>query len=209
MSLVRSHPIYASVYDRYNRGAEESWLGACRRHIAEKARGRVLDIGAGTGMNLLYYAAVDEVIAAEPDAAYLRQLRRRAPFARVPVTVVEARAEHLPFPDASFDTIVSTLVLCSVDDPGRCARELRRVVKPDGQLLLLEHVRTDGGRFARIAQDAAVPIWRFFVGGCRCNRPTLATVEAAGFVFEERHPFHPRNVPFVMYPFVAATARPD
>ena len=208
MTLVRSHPIYASVYDRYNRGAEETWLGDARRRIAKHARGRVLDIGAGTGMNLLYYDEIDEVVAVEPDPAYLRRLRRRVAAARVPVTVVEARAETLPFPDASFDTIVSTLTLCSVDDLARCAAELRRVIKPDGRLLMFEHVKTDGGAVMRAAQNAAVPFWRFFVGGCRCNRPTLTSIEAAGFAIDDRRDFHPKNVPVVMYPFVLCQARP-
>lgn len=208
MKSVRSHPVYASIYDRYNDSAERSWLGECRQAIASKARGRVLDVGSGTGMNLHYYKGVEAVVLVEPDPAYLKQLRRRTAVATVPVEVVDGRAEKLPFPDASFDTIVSTLVMCSVDEPVLCAAELRRVLKPDGQLLLLEHVKTEAGVWREALQTAAVPIWRFFVGGCCCNRPSLSTLEQAGFEITEQRPFDPAGVPSVMFPFVAATARP-
>ncbi|NUT91640.1 MAG: class I SAM-dependent methyltransferase [Saccharothrix sp.] len=205
---VRSHPVYAAVYDRYNRGAERTWLGEARALALSHARGQVLEIGAGTGMNLLRYRDVEKVVATEPDPAYLRQLRRRVPEAQVPVEVVDAPAERLPFPDASFDTVVSTLTLCSVDDPARSAAELRRVLRPDGALLLVEHVQTDAGGFVRAAQHASVPFWRLFVGGCRTNRPTLRTLAGAGFEVKELDRFNPPHVPFVMFPFVVAVASP-
>ncbi|WP_238598037.1 class I SAM-dependent methyltransferase [Saccharothrix sp. ALI-22-I] len=205
---MRSHPVYASVYDRYNRGAERTWLGEARHLALGHARGRVLEIGAGTGMNLLRYRDVEEVVATEPDPAYRRRLEQRVPEAQVPVQVVDAPAERLPFPDASFDTIVSTLVLCSVDDPARSAAELRRVLRPDGALLLVEHIQTSAGGFTRLAQHASVPFWRLFVGGCRTNRPTLRTVADAGFEVKELDRFHPPHVPFVMFPFVVAVASP-
>ncbi len=205
---VRSHPIYASVYDRYNQGAERTWLGEARRLALSHARGRVLEIGAGTGMNLLYYQEVEQVVACEPDPAYLKQLHRRTSVAKVPVEVVDTAAERLPFPDASFDTVVSTLTLCSVDDPEACAAEMRRVVKPDGIVLLVEHVRTDGGGLKALAQAVAVPIWRWFVGGCRPNRPSLKTLFNAGFRITELDRFDPPHVPSVMFPFVVALGRP-
>jgi SAM-dependent methyltransferase len=206
-TMVRSHPIYAAVYDRYNRGAERTWLGDCRRLALGPARGRILEIGAGTGMNLPLYHDVDEVIACEPDPAYRRQLHRRVPDAAVPVEVVDAAAERLPFPDGGFDTAVSTLVLCSVDDPRRCAKELHRVLRPGGMLVLVEHVRTSAGGWRRVAQDASVPFWRLFVGGCRTNRPTIDTLRSAGFEVTELRRFNPPHVPFVMFPFVVALAR--
>jgi ubiquinone/menaquinone biosynthesis C-methylase UbiE len=203
---VRSHPAYAAVYDRYNRGAERTWLGEARHQVLGHAHGRVLEIGAGTGMNLPRYRDVDEVVACEPDPAYLRRLRNRVPEAQVPVTVVDAPAERLPFPDASFNTVVSTLVLCSVDDPVRSAAELRRVLRPNGTLLLVEHVQTSAGGLVRAAQHASVPFWRLFVGGCRTNRPTLDTLRGAGFDIHELNRFDPPHVPFVMFPFVVALA---
>jgi SAM-dependent methyltransferase len=205
---VRSHPMYAAVYDRYNRGAERTWLGEARQQALSHARGRVLEIGAGTGMNLPRYRDVDEVVACEPDPAYRRRLARRVPDARVPVKVVDAPAERIPFPDASFDTVISTLVLCSVDGPARCAAELRRVLRPDGVLLLVEHIQTSADGLTKLAQHASVPFWRLFVGGCRTNRPTLDTLRGAGFSIRELDRFHPPHVPFVMYPFIVALARP-
>jgi ubiquinone/menaquinone biosynthesis C-methylase UbiE len=205
---VRSHPVYAAVYDRYNRGAERTWLGESRRMAVGHAYGRVLEIGAGTGMNLSLYRDCEEVVACEPDPAYRKRLLRRVPEARSPVTVSDAAAERLPFPDASFDTVVSTLVMCSVDDPAASAAEIRRVLKPDGNLLLVEHIRTDAGGWRRLAQDASVPVWRLFVGGCRTNRPTLDTLRTAGFDLKELNRFNPLRVPSVMYPFVVALGRP-
>jgi SAM-dependent methyltransferase len=204
---VRSHPIYAAVYDRYNRGAERTWLGDNRRLVLAHARGHVLEIGAGTGMNLPLYRDVDEVVACEPDPAYRRQLQQRVPAAVVPVDVRDCAAERLPFADGSFDTAVSTLVLCSVDDPARCAGELHRVLRPGGTLVLVEHVRTSATGWRRAAQHASVPFWRLFVGGCRTDRPTLDTLRSSGFEVTELRRFDPPHVPFVMFPFVAALAR--
>lgn len=206
---VRSHPVYAAVYDRYNRGAENTWLGECRRLALPHARGRVLEIGAGTGMNLPLYRDVDEVVACEPDPAYRKRLQRRTPQAQVPVRVHDAEAERLPFADDSFDTVVSTLVMCSVDDPACSAAELRRVLRPDGMLLMVEHVQTSAGGWRRAMQHASVPVWRLFVGGCRPDRPTLATVREAGFDLRELRRFDPPRVPSVMFPFVVALATPQ
>ena len=205
---VRSHPIYAAVYDRYNQSAERTWLGEARRLALSHARGRVLEIGAGTGMNLLYYRAVEQVVVCAPAPAYLKQLHRRKPVAEVAVEVVDTAAERLPFPDASFDTVVSTLTLCSVDEPRACAAELRRVLRSQGLLLLVEHVRTDAGGLRAMAQTAAVPVWRWFVGGCRPNRPSLQTLTDAGFQITELDRFDPPGVPSVMFPFVVALGRP-
>ena len=205
----RSHPIYASLYDRYNQGAERTWLGDARRLAIGHARGRVLEIGAGTGMNFLFYRDVTEVVACEPDPAYLKQLRRRVPQATVPVQVVEAPAERLPFADASFDTAVSTLTMCSVDQPEQAAGELRRILKPGGVLILIEHVRTGHGGLRAFAQNAAVPFWKQFVGGCHPNRPSMRTIAAAGFTITELDRFNPPYVPSVMFPFLVALAHPN
>lgn len=200
------HRIYAALYDRLNTHADGSWLGEVRRAFGEQARGRVLEIGAGTGMNLLHYRHAELVIATEPNPAYLRQLCRRAPQAAVPVRVVEAPAERLPVGDASVDTLVSTLTMCSVDDPAQVARELNRVLRPGGQLLLFEHTKTDRGRVTEVLQSWSVPFWRYFVGGCHVNRPTLETLRANGFHVEVRGSVDPPLTPRVMFPFVTAVA---
>src|SRR5439155_317195 len=123
----------------------------------------------------------DGVVACGPDPAYRRRLARRVPEARVAVRMVDAAAESLPVPDGSVDTVVSTLTMCSVDDPATVAAELARILRPDGQILLFEHIRTDRGRLPRLLQTLAIPVWYCFAGGCRLNRPTLDTLRVAGF----------------------------
>src|SRR3954452_25441840 len=128
--------VFAAGYDRFMAGAEKAGLHDMRRELLATARGRTLEIGAGTGANVeLYPAAVTELVLAEPAEPMARRLEAKHPQA----TVVHAPAEELPFEDDSFDTVVSTLVLCTVVDPDRAIGEIARVLKPDGQLLLLEH----------------------------------------------------------------------
>jgi ubiquinone/menaquinone biosynthesis C-methylase UbiE len=171
---------FAATYDRFSRGSEEAGLRALRQGLLADASGRVLEIGAGTGANLpLYGAGVESLVVAEPSPPMLRRLqqaaRERAPLARV----VQAPAEDLPFEDDSFDAVVSTLVLCGVDDQARALREARRVLRPGGRLLFLEHVRSDDAGLARF-QDRMNWLNRLVVQ-CDCNRPTLAAIEAEGF----------------------------
>ena len=171
--------IFALVYDRQMAKAEQAGLGALRAELLARARGHVLEIGAGTGANLSYYGPqVQSLTLTEPEPPMMRRLQRRAGLERE-VTVVRAPAEELPFDDNSFDVVVSTLVLCGVEDQPRALREVRRVLRPEGHLLFLEHVRAQDPSLARL-QDRMNGVNRFLVG-CDCNRPTLATIEAAGF----------------------------
>jgi ubiquinone/menaquinone biosynthesis C-methylase UbiE len=144
----------------------------------------VLEIGAGTGTNLAHYGpGVDSLTVTEPERPMLQRLERRVNGTEPKATVLRAPAEDLPFEDDSFDTAVSTLVLCGVDDQPRALRELRRVLRPGGRLLFLEHVRSDDPSMARV-QDRMNGFNHFLVG-CECNRPTLGSIEAAGFVVGE------------------------
>jgi SAM-dependent methyltransferase len=167
----------------------------------------VVEIGAGTGANLAHYpATLTEVIATEPDPHMLRRASDAAAAAPVPVRLLRAPGERLPLDDATADTVVSTLVLCSVRDQARVLAEVRRVLKPDGALLLWEHVRApNGGRLVRW-QDRLERPWGFVAGGCHPNRDTVAAVESAGFAFErlDRFDFGPPPVK----PHVAGLARP-
>jgi ubiquinone/menaquinone biosynthesis C-methylase UbiE len=144
----------------------------------------VLEIGAGTGLNLRHYADDAELVLSEPDAAMAGRLRRRVAGRRRPATVVLASAEALPFADGEFDTVVSTLVLCTVPDQAAALREIRRVLRPGGQLLFMEHIRSDSPRCARW-QDRLNPPWRAFAAGCNCNRPTLEVLDAGPLVLRE------------------------
>lgn len=149
----------------------------------------MLDIGAGTGANLPHLRAADRLVATEPDPAMRARLMTKLDRALVPVEVVDAGAESLPFPDASFDAVLCTLVLCTVPDPDRALREARRVLKPAGRLVILEHVRASGP-LARW-QDLATPAWRLLAAGCHPNRDTRAAIERAGFVIEDAETFEP------------------
>src|SRR5207249_6677845 len=131
---------------------------------------RVLEIGAGTGANLsLYGPAVESLTLTEPERPMLRRLERRARDHASSATVLRAPAEDLPFEDGSFDTVVTTLVLCGVDDQPRALREARRVLRPGGRLLFLEHVRSDDPGVARL-QDRMNWL-NHSIFGCDCNRP--------------------------------------
>ena len=169
----------ARLYDRLLEPVERAGLRERRSRLLADLDGTVLEIGAGTGLALKHYLRAARVVQVEPDPYRRAELERKLPQARVPVEIVGARAEALPFRDGSFDAVVSMLVLCSVSDQQPVLAELRRVLRPRGRLLLLEHVRADGllGR----AQDMLAPAHRLVAGGCSPNRRTEETVRAAGF----------------------------
>lgn len=155
-----------------------------RRRVVADAPGLVLEIGAGTGLNLPHYRAARRVVATDPDPAMLFQARCRARCAAVPVRLVVGDAQSLPVADGVFDTVVATCVFCTVPEPEQGFREIRRVLKPDGELWILEHVRASQPWIARL-QDRLTPGWCRVAGGCRLNRPTLETVARAGFSVEQ------------------------
>jgi ubiquinone/menaquinone biosynthesis C-methylase UbiE len=170
------------------------------------ARGRVLEIGAGTGFNLEHYPAdVGDVVFTEPSAAMLRRAEERAAALGGRAQGVEAPAERLPFPDDSFDTVVSTLVLCSVGDQDDALAEIRRVLKPGGRFLFIEHVRSDDDRLARW-QDRLERPWRVVAFGCHPNRATLDRIEAAGFEVEALEAGALPNAPRLVRPMITGRA---
>jgi ubiquinone/menaquinone biosynthesis C-methylase UbiE len=171
---------FAAAYARAS-AAEDRVLGAERRALLAEARGTVVEIGAGTGSNLAAYPPVDRLLLLEPSPAMRTRLE---PVAQDHgADVIDASAEAVPLPDAVADTVVATLVLCTVDDLDAALTEIRRILKPDGRLLLLEHVRSDEPHLARW-QDRAEPIWCHLARGCHPNRDTLRAVERAGFTIE-------------------------
>lgn len=173
--------LLALSYDRAMAATEQAGLAEMRRALLADARGDVLEVGAGTGSNLAHYGeAVRSLTLTEPDPSMLRRLERRvagSPHSAAPV--LRAPAEDLPFDDGSFDTVVSTLVLCGVADQPRAVREMKRLLKPDGHLLLIEHVRADDESTAHL-QDRINWLNRL-VAGCDCNRPTSSTLVRSGF----------------------------
>jgi ubiquinone/menaquinone biosynthesis C-methylase UbiE len=177
---------FAAAYDALMWPFERAAVGAWRRRLAARARGRVLEIGAGTGSQLRWYGAGLEVTAVEPDPDMARRALRRAAGAAARVRVIEAPAEALPFADGSFDTAVATFCLCTVADPAAALSELRRVLVPGGRLLAIEHVHLSWQPGRRL-QSLAAPAWASVAGGCRLDRDTVAAVGGAGFdVLEER-----------------------
>jgi len=190
--------LFAAVYDRFTASAEAAGLSKRREELLAGAAGRVLEIGAGTGANLAFYPdAVRTLTLTEPERPMAKRLARRVAGQPRAADIVEAPAEHLPFPDASFDAVVVTLVLCTVPDQARALAEIRRVLAPGGLLLFLEHVRSDDSRIARW-QDRLNGLNQIIGHGCNCNRATLDAIRAAGFTIVEltRAEF-PKAPPFV------------
>ena len=183
------HRVFAALYDPLGVSMERRWMGRRRERLLSGARGAVLEVGSGTGANLSYYGDVERVTVVEPDPFMHKRLVQKLESARVPVEVSAAGAEALPFPDGSFDTVVSTLVLCTVPDQRSALREIRRVLRPGGRLLFIEHVRA-AGSMARW-QDRIEPLWKRLLGGCHPNRDTVAAIEQAGFEMETLEGFHP------------------
>jgi len=201
---AEGHPIFAALYDRCGGPAEQTWMGRRRERLLEGARGKVLEVGGGTGANLPHYRDVDRVIVTEPDPSMRKRLVRKLASARVPVEVSAAGAEELSFPDGSFDTVVSTLVLCTVPDQASALEEIWRVLVPGGRLLFIEHVRA-AGSMARW-QDRLEPLWRRLLGGCHPNRDTVAAIREAGFEIETFESFHPPVLLSGLTPHVQGSA---
>jgi ubiquinone/menaquinone biosynthesis C-methylase UbiE len=200
--------IFAAGYDTFTSGAEKAGLGERREKLLAQARGRVLEIGGGTGANLPYYGPeVEELVITEPEEPMARRLEKKLPGYSRPVRVLHIPAEQLPFEDGSFDYVVATLVLCTVDDPDRAVEEARRVLKPGGRLLFLEHVRSGDAKLARW-QDRLNGLQKRFACGCNCNRATLDTIEKHGFsVAEIEHDDLAKALPFVRPMIVGVAER--
>ncbi len=189
---------FSAVYDRGLKATEEAGLREMRRQALAGAKGRTIDLGAGTGANLeLFPPAVTELVLAEPDPHMLKKLRAKLAAAGSAASAVQAPAESLPFNDSSFDTAVFTLVLCTVPDPAAALAEAARVLRPGGRLLFVEHVRAEDPGLARW-QDRLEKPWRFLADGCHCNRDTVAAIEASPLRLErvERGDL-PKAVPIV------------
>jgi ubiquinone/menaquinone biosynthesis C-methylase UbiE len=184
---------------------EKLGMDARRRKLVASARGRTLEIGAGTGANIAHYPnEVDELILAEPFEPMRRRLERKLTQSGKSASTLDASAEAIPLEDGSLDTVVSTLVLCTVDFPDRALSEIARVLRPEGQFLFVEHVRSHSLRTARW-QDRLETPWRHFAAGCRCNRDTVALLRAAGFSTEHEDERW-KGVPPIVAPLVVGRA---
>ena len=201
---MKEHPVFARFYE-WTAPKMAPVEEPLRREMLGGLRGRVLEVGAGTGLNFALYGEGAEVIAAEPEPNMARRAMPRAADAPVPVTMVRSVAESLPFADGSFDAVVLSLVMCSVADPRAAAAEARRVVRPGGEVRIFEHVRSQNPRHARWQRWMTVP-WRRVSGGCHLDRDTAATIENAGFDVRVRRV--PVGPPSPARPHIVGVARP-
>jgi len=202
---IRSQ-FFAATYDRQMKRVEKAGLTTLRHGLLAEAAGQVLEVGGGTGANLAHYGpAVKSLVITEPEVSMLKRLERRVRDQEPSTKVLRAPAEDLPFEDDTFDVVVSTLVLCGVDDQPRAVREILRVLRPEGRLLFLEHVRSEDPRVAK-KQDR-VNWLNQIVACCNCNRPTLDTIRDAGFIVAAlEHTTLPKAPSFVR-PAIVGTAR--
>lgn len=196
-------------YDRLADGPERRLLGGLRHQLLASARGRTLDLGAGTGANLPHYPVppVTQLVLVDRSAAMLTRARERARRLSLPVELLQGRAERLALPSASIDTAVVTLALCTIESPDQALQELRRVLRRDGRLLVLEHVRAADPALARWQDRLAGP-WRLLAAGCHPNRDTRGVIEAAGFRFESISLRRHRGIPLaILQPLLVGLAR--
>jgi len=176
--------LFAATYDLGQWPGEHLGFRSLRARAVADLRGRVLELGAGTGLNFPHYRAAVEVVAIEPDLVMRGRAAARARAAHVPIALVDARAEALPFTDGSFDAAAITLVLCSVGDVGHTLAELRRVLRPGAPVHLIEHVRAPQAPIA-VLQTALTPLQRRVAGNCHLDRRTVDALRTAGFTIED------------------------
>ena len=208
----KGHPLFARIYARVSPGMDAEGMAGYRQRTLAGLTGSVIEIGAGNGLNFAHYpAGVTEVLAVEPDPYLRRIAEENAGRAPVAVQVCDGVAERLPGADGSFDAAVVTLMLCSVADQRAVLAEVRRVVRPGGQLRFIEHVRSDTPGLRRVQQVLDATVWPAFVGGCHVGRDTLPTIAGAGFtvVHSEAFRFPQSRIPPPAAPHVWGIATRD
>jgi SAM-dependent methyltransferase len=202
------HPVFARFFDRLSRGMERE-VGEHREELLAGLSGRVVEIGAGNGLNFGHYPPeVDEVVALEPEEYLRAKAEAAARDAPVRVSVGDAAAYPLPLETDSVDAAVASLVLCTVPDQAAALSELCRVLKPGAELRFMEHVRSDRPRKARFQERLdRWGIWPRLGGGCHCSRDTVSTIEAAGFTVEHVREFDVGPSWNITNPHLLGTAR--
>jgi ubiquinone/menaquinone biosynthesis C-methylase UbiE len=181
--------LFPYVYDLLMKPLEITRFRGIREKLISHAEGRVLEIGSGTGVNFPLYKCATQVDAIEPNTYMRNKSLERMKLTKIPIQTYLVKAESLPFPDNTFDTVVGTLVFCTIPDPLKALNEVRRVCKPNGKLLLFEHVRVEQPILAK-TQDKLTPYWKKLCDGCHLNRNTLDLVEKADFTIQKVNPVY-------------------
>ncbi|MEH7113925.1 class I SAM-dependent methyltransferase [Neobacillus niacini] len=176
-------------YDFFMGPLERRKFKRVRQDLLETATGKVLELGSGTGVNFPLYRNVDHVIAIEPSQHMIDQSLSKLKLAVVPIKMVKASAERLPFEDHTFDTIVATLVFCTIPNVEEAIKELKRVCKPNGKILLFEHVKMENTVLSRM-QEGLTPLWKKICDGCCLNRDTLEAFTSQGLKIESVEKFY-------------------
>ena len=202
------HPVFARAYQRISHVAEAKGASEYRDRLLARLRGRVIEVGAGNGLNFSHYpSTVTQVVAVEPESFLRARAEEAARSVSVPLIVLDGTADTLPVPDATFDAGIASLVLCSVPDQPTALAELRRVIRPGGELRFFEHVVSKRAGPARVQRIADRTIRPFLSGGCHAGRDTLAAIESASFVIEHSERFSFRPNLDVTSPHILGTAR--
>lgn len=178
-----------AVYDCVMKLIEWPKLDQARRKLAQTTHGHVLDIGSGTGMNFPFFHQAERVDAIEPNAMMIEKSKKRKEQALVPLHIHQAYAESLPFPNATFDSIICSLVFCTIPDPEKALQEIERVAKDGATILFLEHVKMEHP-FAATLQNVTNPVWKRIADGCHLNRDTLATIQESNLIIKEIRPYY-------------------
>lgn len=181
----KGHRRFARSYDEACRPFEKKYGPRYRGGLVQDLHGTVLEIGVGTGANFPFYQAahLNELVGIEPDFFMLEQAQIKREKLSLPIKLMQASAEELPFADATFDAVVATLVCCSIPNPAKALAEIRRVLKPSGKFYFFEHV-AGRSRVRRFFQNVANPLWQMAAAGCQINRDTANLIEHSGFKFE-------------------------
>ena len=181
--------MFPKWYDFFMKPLERGIFYAIRKNLLAKAHGSVLEIGSGTGINFPFYQSVDKVVALEPNSDMIERSYTRLEESFVPIEIIQERAEELPFENHSFDTVVATLVFCTIPNPDAAIKEIIRVCKPNGTILLFEHVRMAHPFLARL-QVWFTPYWKRVCDGCCLDRKTVELVKKQGLEIEKIHAFY-------------------
>jgi ubiquinone/menaquinone biosynthesis C-methylase UbiE len=198
--MAEGHPWLARTLDWAMRP-----LYPARRLVVPEATGRVLEVGIGTGLNLGLYGSIDELHAIDPDPFMLERAAPRVRALPFPAELHRSGAESMPFPDARFDTAVITFTLCTIPDPAAALAEVKRVLKPTGRLLFVEHTRSVQPSLGRV-QDLLTPLWKRIGGGCHLNRPAVELMRRAGFEVRGCEPVWRER--WTLFPVYRGTALP-